>query len=808
MKNHITFQVEKIRFRKEENGWSVLSVRDINTSKPVVTAGVFHQVNIGEVICSKGKWHNHHLFGQQWLSESFEIKDPTDHTTLLKFIHQVIFAEIDGLGKTKAKKIIATFGDDTLAIMETDPTRLADIKGITPKHVTQIKTVWAKHQASKDALLFLTSHGLSVEKSQRIIGALSTHDLSEFKSNPYSLIHKVTGIGFKLIDQIAQSCGIHRNDSQRIQAAILHLIQVRAAQYGHTCIPAVFLQHRLPEFLGLSQTEIQLNDHLDALSAQNYLILQQAAWQELDPAKQHLLSPYHPDQTQPVQYCYLPKIYEEELNLAQNVIQKHLTTKQPLTTTTFKQWMQDYQTESRIDLSAQQQQAVYHALVEPLFILTGGAGVGKTTTLKAILWAAKRLDLHVGLASPTGRGAQRIKEITAKPAKTLHRLLEWSPHEHSFNRHEDRTLAEDLIIVDECSMMDLFLARALFAALRPKSRIVIMGDPHQLPSVGVGAILKDLIATKLIPVITLTQIFRQALHSPIIRASQAILCGEVPEFCQTKTPSSSLPSPSSPPSPQSSWCHYEYLKSAPQIKAQMIRLFEDNLSHLDPLKDVQILTPMNKGELGCDSLNHFLQHYFLSRRAAPAAPSLQNKSKLKRPVNTNQHTGSWVDLQVGDKVIQTVNNYELQVFNGDIGYVIHLETSKQQTLEQVIVEYRDGHTTRHVNFSADFLKDLRLAYAITIHKSQGSEFPAIILPVIRQHQHMITSNLLYTAFTRAKDNLVVLGDADIIHQALKHYAPPRFTRLTALIKSYEDNFQAHQDDLSSAHHSLPPSTQL
>ena len=758
MNNTLTFQVEEIRFRKEDSGWSVLRVRDIKNSNKHTVAGIFHQVSPGEVLSSQGKWQNHRIFGKQWISQSCQIEDPTDHTTLITFIHQVIFAEITGLGKRTAEKILDKFGDHTLDIMDSKPQELAQVKGITTKRVDHIHKVWLKHRASKDALLFLSSYGLSVEKSRQILGALSTDDLSELKADPYALIHKVKGVGFKTIDDLARGCGIKDDDPKRVCAAISHLITSRSAQHGHSCIPKIFLVLRLPKFLSLNPQQIDLDEALQTMTKQQILVCATGSWTTLDQAQQKLLAAYQ-DPTKPVIYCYQPSVYENELDLAHNVAVKTKAPKNNFDSHTFDQWMADYRTETTLVLGEKQRQAVYHSIVEPLFILTGGAGVGKTTTLKAMIWAAERMGLHVGLASPTGRAAQRIKEVTSKAATTLHRLLEWSPSENTFCRHPDNPLAEDLIIVDECSMVDLFLAQALFAALRPNARLVLMGDPHQLPSVGAGAVLKNLIESHTIPTITLTEVFRQAAHSPIISASTSILSGDLPQFC--------LDSPSSPPS-SSSWCHYRYIESIPHIKQAIIETLNTHLSHLDPLQDVQILTPMNKGECGCDDLNRFLQDYFLKNISSKSSSAIKKTSD-------DPH------FMVGDKVIQTVNNYELQVFNGDIGYVIHCMTSKHNQLEGVVVQYGADSNTRAVGYSIKEMADLKLAYAVTIHKSQGSEFPAVIIPIVRHHQHMINRNLIYTALTRSKNYVVVCGDASLWIPALKHHSPPRFTRLTELI---------------------------
>lgn len=788
MKNQLSFQVEEIRFRQKDTGWSVLSARHLQNSEKMIAAGIFHQVKPGVVISSEGQWQNHPVYGKQWLSETFTLGEPQDHKTLVRFLYQVLLSEVTGLGKRTAEKMVEEFAGKTLEVLDQDPEKLQKIKGISLKRSQEIHEVWQKHRASKDTLLFLSSHGLSVDKSRKILAALSTHELAELKKNPYILMGRVPGLGFRVIDGMARSCGVSLDDPARIRGGIHHLIQNGMDQFGHTCVPEVFLQIKLATFLGIKGGDGFVSDYLQSMADDGELILREGDFQDLESLKRDLLAPYIADISQPIRYCYKPLMYFQERELAERIVAQLAQRKalsgvtEKLDSSTFDAWMAEYKAESGISLNHQQKQAVYLALTEPFFILTGGAGVGKTTTLKAMIWAAERTDLHVGLASPTGRAAQRMKELTGRGAKTLHRLLEWSPFEGSFSRHAEKPLSEDLIVVDECSMVDLTLASALFDALPMRSRIVIMGDPHQLPSVGAGAVLWDLIQSQRIPVITLTEIFRQAAHSPIIRASQAILQGKVPEFClpnpkQSEAPDEDRQEDSQEDSQEErqeqeesslSWCEYQSLRTPEQIYGQITQLISTRLAHLDALRDIQVLTPMNKGSLGCDGLNHHLQNHFLSQS--------DSSREAAGPIKPG-------DFQVGDKVIQTVNNYELGVFNGDIGFVIHREVSKKQVLESLMVQFEDDHRSRAVSYSKATTAELRLAYAITIHKSQGSEFPAIILPVVWQHKLMMSSHLLYTALTRAKNTVVLLGDATVVQYALEKKVAPRFSRLQDLVRA-------------------------
>ena len=794
MKNQLSFQVEDIRFRQKDTGWSVLSARHLQTSEKMIAAGIFHHVKPGVVISSAGQWQNHPVYGKQWLSETFTLGDPQDPKTLVRFLYQVLLSEVTGLGKRTAEKMVEEFADKTLEVLDQNPEKLQKIKGISVKRSQEIHEVWQKHRASKDTLLFLASHGLSVDKSRKILAALSAGELAELKKNPYILLDRVPGLGFRAIDGMARSCGVSLDDPARIRGGIHHLIQNGVDQFGHTCVPEVFLQIKLATFLGLKGDDGFVSDYLQSMADDGELILREGDFQDLDSLKRDLLAPYIADTSRPIRYCYKPLMYFQEQELAERIVAQLAQRKalysgvtEKLDASTFDAWMAEYKAESGISLNHQQQQAVYLALTEPFFILTGGAGVGKTTTLKAMIWAAERTDLHVGLASPTGRAAQRMKELTGRGAKTLHRLLEWSPFEGSFSRHAEKPLSEDLIVVDECSMVDLTLASALFDALPMRSRIVIMGDPHQLPSVGAGAVLWDLIQSQRIPVITLTEIFRQAAYSPIIRASQAILQGKVPEFClpqgEREEAKQQLEDPSREEREEEdssvSWCEYQSLSTPEQIYGQITHLISTRLAHLDALRDIQVLTPMNKGSLGCDGLNHHLQNHFLSQS--------DSHREDAGPIKLG-------DFQVGDKVIQTVNNYELGVFNGDIGFVIHREVSKKQVLESLMVQFEDDHRSRAVSYSKAGIVELRLAYAITIHKSQGSEFPAIILPVVWQHKLMMSSHLLYTALTRAKNTVVLLGDAAVVQYALEKKVAPRFTRLRDLVKAKAPDLVGVSDD--------------
>ncbi|MCY4380653.1 MAG: AAA family ATPase [Proteobacteria bacterium] len=774
----ITFQIEEVRFNRPETGWSVLAVRNLDSGEQLVVTGQFQNAQAGEVMTSVGTPQKHPIFGAQWASVSYEYQDPIATESLVKFIQLVIFAEIPGLGKKSAEKIVGHFQEKTLDILDHHPEELAKIKGFSAKKIALIKQVWHTYRGKRHIVLFLTGHGLSVHQARQVLNHLPSPNLATLKQNPYVLIHRVSGLGFKRVDRLAISSGIAKEHPLRIRAAILFILKSSSEQYGHSCVPKLLLARRLPGLLGILPNQLHLDDHLHSLTQDGEIILTQGHLDELTPEKKHIVDQMAPHQSDDnIIYCSLMTLHQSELRIVSQTIAMLKRPKIIFDQMTFNQWLMDYQSESGLILNSQQKQAVFSALTEPIFIVTGGAGVGKSTTLNAMLWVAKRAGDHVALASPTGRAAQRIKEVTGESAKTLHRLLEWSPHESCFGRNEDKPLTEDLVLIDECSMIDLYLGKSLWEALAVKrTRLVLMGDPHQLPSVGPGRLLADLIASQQVPTITLNEVFRQAAHSPIIQASQAILAAKMPNCfpgphqqlppANTNTDQDTLNTTTS--------CSYQNVRSPREMYQAIRALVAKTFGHFEPLTDIQVLTPINKGPYGCDGLNIYLQNYFQKQ---------SSKSPHHNDIPAPSEAKTFV---VGDKVIQTVNNYELGVFNGDIGYVLHKDVTKDHKLDSLVVRFHQVDTGggRNVNYSKQHLADLKLAYAITIHKAQGSEFPVVIIPVVKEHRYMLSGNMLYTALTRAKKHAVFLGDMTCVADALKtHAIHPRFTGLQHLFNT-------------------------
>ena len=760
------FQVDHIRFQKVDTGWCVLGVRALSekAAKTVAVTGVFAQIEEGMVLRSQGAWKEHPTFGRQWVSESYVEADPTDQPTMVKFLHGVIFKDIKGVGKKAAEKVVTRFKDRTLSVLDDTPEELLKIKGFSKKRIKEISEVWQNHRHSRHVILHLCAHGIHLSKARKVLKARPHDTLRSLKEDPYGLIDEIPGFGFLTVDGLYLALGGNQRSPRRVAAAICYLLKRARDQDGHSFLGKGQIQEKLPTLLSLEPeafSDIAAEAFESLRSRDEVVMLDGFFKKEGDFVLRSSVTAVEPS-WRPVTLCYISSLYRCEQAVAELFRALAESGKRKLSREKLEQWVKEAEKLWGQDLSEEQKTGVYQGLCEPVSILTGGAGVGKTTALKAVLFLAERLDMRVALASPTGRAAQRMKEVTGEPSQTLHRLLEWSPEEGVFLRSETRPLTFDLVIVDEASMIDLYLARSLLVALSSRTQLMLIGDPHQLPSVSVGCVLKDTIESKVIPHTTLTAIFRQAASSPIIQAAS-----EVREY----KPPSCFKNPYKHNSDVENLVLGEdrvlYIPASHfgQIQEHIISTITKTLSHLDPLKEIQVLTPMNKGPLGCDVLNSKLQTLF-------------------HPGKTSQDPGAKEQRVFfkGDKVIQTMNDYDLSVFNGDIGVVDYVQKNKSGRVIGLEVSFPTHQDSRKVSFAEDHLVNLKLAYAITIHKSQGSEFPAVIMPLSPSHHIMLSKNLIYTAITRARHVVVIIGEAYALERALhKPAAPPRFSRLRQLI---------------------------
>ena len=688
----ILFKTIKILFRNEDTGWNVLQGQISEKSAAVTVTGVFITVNEGEYYTCEGEWGEHPTFGKQFKVISAQLSRPKSLESIKKYLSSGL---IKNIGEKTAQKIVEFFGENTFETLDQNPSLLLTIPRMSRKKLQSILESWREQKASRDVLYFLNSHQIPINLAKRIFSKYGTATQEILTENPYRMCTEVTRVGFLTADKIALNMGFTADSSERVKAAIEYQLQQFEDQ-GHCYSTTVQLVQGLTDLLKIPETII--TEHLGE------------ALLQLNADGQIVSLPYESISSPTTRHARL-EIMDAEIEVAE-ITMRMLNQKPKLDPTRFEYFMAN--DPSVKDLSTTQKRAVQEAVSNSVFILTGGPGVGKTTTARAIIAGLKYLGKKISLAAPTGRAAQRLAEVTGMQASTIHRLIRWKGDDAEVE--EGDPIVADCLLVDEVSMLDITLARLLWKALRLNTQLILVGDVDQLPSVGPGSVLRDLIDSLVVPTLTLTEIFRQASASNIIRFSHAINHGQIPDFPKTGGD-----------------CHFIEAEDSFTIKNLISELVTSHLPqkyHFDPMRDVQLLVPMHKGELGTTELNDYLQ-------------------KLLNPRSRDQAGSKEGAFFPGDKVIQTANNYELLVFNGDIGFV----TAAQFDRGKVNVQFSD----RTVTYKKEQADDLKLAYAITIHKSQGSEFPVVIIPLHTQHFVMLQRNLIYTALTRAKRLAIFIG---------------------------------------------------
>jgi exodeoxyribonuclease V alpha subunit len=696
--------IEQVAFRNRLNGFIVARLKA--KDQTVTITGQLPNLTVGEYIELSGHWTRHQTYGRQ-----FNVAHvvPLHH---MKNLGDYLAKSLaSGVGPKTAEKIVNHFKDELLNVLDHTPHRLVEVPTIGRKKALAIQEAWQVNRHLRDAELFLFNHGISGSLAQRILKTYGSAAIEELTTNPYQLAWNIKGVGFLTADKIAQSIGIKADSDERIKAGILHCLE-QSAEVGH-CY----------------QTEDQMVNHLTALLAIDANRIQErlpTCANELVKIQQLIC--FEDFQTRCVIFA-LPHLFEAERKVV-GKIRCLLKEPKPSCDATFLAKLDDFLSQGSFQLSDEQKEGVILCCTHRVSILTGGPGVGKTTTANAIIGFHQFLGRSIALCAPTGRAAQRLAEVSGQPALTIHRLLEWSPAKMDFVRNDENPINAQVIVVDESSMIDIELAAKLLDAVKPSTQILFIGDSDQLPSVGPGNFLRDLIESKLVPTKRLNKIFRQAESSHIIKSAHAINQGELPEFSNEKE----------------SNCKFVEIESPSDILGAIIRLTTEILPKqvgYDPVRDIQVLTPMNRGDLGTKNLNRHLQHAL-----NPSKSALLDAQDDSNQTQFRQH----------DKVIQTANDYDLSVFNGDIGLVSQTEGGRGKTL----VSYGD----RMVSYDSTQIGKLRLAYAITIHKSQGSEFPVVIIPLATQHFIMLQRNLIYTALTRAKKLAVFIGSKKALKLAL------------------------------------------
>lgn len=704
----ITGFVEHIVYRNEENGYTVLNLAS-NEEDEVTCVGVFQMISEGESLELTGEYTVHPSYGPQFKVQQYSIKAPEDIASIERYLGS---GAIKGVGAALAARIVRKFKEDTFRIIEEEPERLAEIKGISERKAQEIAQQTEEKRELRQAMIFLQNYGISLSLAVKIYQTYQLDMYRIIQENPYRMAEDVTGVGFKIADEIAHRVGIHLDSDFRIRSGIMYVLQ-QASLEGHTYLPEELLTRRACELLGVDASGVE--KHYMDMAIDRKLILKQSEAE--------------------VQ-IYASTFYYMELNVA--VMLRELNVKYDFSETAVEQRIRKIEQLSELELDEMQRTAVKEAVRSGLLVITGGPGTGKTTTINTIIQYFESEGMDIALAAPTGRAAKRMSETTGYEAKTIHRLLELSGgmDEHAgFERNEQNPLETDVIIIDEMSMVDITLMHNLLKAVVAGTRLILVGDVNQLPSVGPGCVLKDIIDSHACNVVRLNRIFRQASESDIIVNAHKINRGE-------------------PVSLDNKSRDFFFLKRYDanviiSICIQLIRQKLPKYVNASPF-DIQVLTPMRKGLLGVERLNTILQQYL-------------NPPDGKKAEREHGQTV----FRVGDKVMQIKNNYQaeweirsrynipiekgLGVFNGDMGIVREINSFS----ETLTVEYEER---RMVEYPFKELDQLDLAYAITIHKSQGSEYPAVIIPLLTGPRMLMNRNLLYTAVTRARKCVTLVGD--------------------------------------------------
>ena len=716
--------IQRISYRNDETGFCVLQVDVRGLREPTTIIGTAAAITEGEWLTATGYWKDHPTYGRQFSARFLRSSAPSSTEGIEKYLRSDM---IRGIGRTYAHKLVEAFGDKVLDVIDTEAERLREVPGIGPKRAEQITSAWAEQKAVREIMVFLHEHGASTARAVRILKTYGNDAVEVLSSNPYRLARDIRGIGFKLADEIAMKLGISKTAMTRVRAGIGYALD-EATKKGHCGLPVDELRPlaaellKVPEGLVLTALEHEL--------AEGVVVADTVAGTAC---------------------AFLAQLHRAEREIADRLTSL-ATGAPPWPDFDVEQAIRRTGRQTGLSLAPQQYEAVRLALASKVTIVTGGPGVGKTTLIDTVLRILEATGIRLELYAPTGRAARRMTEATAMEARTIHRLLETDPATGRFKRDAANPLDCDLLVVDETSMVDVRLMRSLLAAVPDKAALLIVGDTDQLPSVGPGQVLADLIASDTVPVVRLTEVFRQAAQSRIVTNAHGINRGAIPDL--------------RPPAGDTDF--YFVRADEPEKTAErIVDLVKTRIPQrfgLDPLRDIQVLCPMNRGGAGARVLNVALQ----------AALNPPRDRKVERFGQT---------FAPGDKVMQTVNDYRKDVYNGDTGTVTEVNTDDEQLTARF-------HGAEHV-YAFGELDDLVLAYAATIHKSQGSEYPAVIVPVLTQHYTMLQRNLLYTAVTRGKRLVVLVGQKKAVAIAVRNVTGRRrWSKLNEWLQDFADRHSA------------------
>ncbi len=692
--------LEKVVYEDQEGTFVVARV-SLPGGEEITAVGSFSAIP-GTRVKLEGKWAKSPRYGLRFQVESAEIQPPSSPQGLVQYLGSGV---VHGVGPVMAKRLVEHFGEETLRVLDRDPDRLAEVPGIGPGRAASIRQAWEAQRGVREVMVFLQGHGVSPAFAHKIHKIHGRNTITRVSENPYRLTREVFGIGFRKADAIAMRLGLSPTSMARCKAGILHVLQAMGEE-GHVFCPKGDLLASASELLEVS-TEL-LEEALRRCAAEGDVVVEEKGEQE--------------------PRVYLGWLHEAEVGTAK-VLSRIRRGGGPSGRRDGPE-VSPPEEQASISLNREQREIISLAMQEPLLVVTGGPGTGKTTAMRALLERAQKNGRKVVLAAPTGRAAKRLSEATGQEARTIHRLLEFQPKHRKFLRNRERPLQADLVLVDEASMIDLPLMYHLTQALPASASLILVGDVDQLPSVGPGNVLRDIIASGCARVVVLQEVFRQAARSQIVLNAHRINRGEMPRWSAEGREELSD--------------FYFISQSDPvQIQKTIITLCLERIPlrfGLDPRRQIQVLTPMHRGPLGTEELNRLLQE-----RLNPGKRGIARGTQV---------------LAQGDRVMQVRNNYEKEVFNGDIGMVSWVDRAGQRLrvlYDETEVEYAPGE-----------LDELVLAYAVSVHKSQGSEYPAVVLPVVTQHYLMLQRNLLYTGITRARELVVLVGSVKALAIAVKN----------------------------------------
>ncbi len=721
--------IEDIVFRNDSNGFTVVDIREDESGHLVTAVGILPFANEGEKVCIGGEWTVHPDYGEQLKIESFRAETPSTTESIERYLSSGL---IKGVGEATAKKIVEKFGSNTLDIIQYNPDRLTEIEGIGSKKAQTIATSFAEQMEIKEVMMFLQTYGVSTAFSVKIYKMYGNNTITYIKENPYRLASEVDGVGFKTADRIAQTMGISFDSPYRVAAGIQYVLS-KAANNGHTYLPKDELLETASDMLGVLPELVE--------QAIVTMAIEQTIFIE---------------KIEDIEAVYLAPFYRAELGVCKRLIKLAMVDFSSHTDAIDDE-LKKFQKEEGIIFAKKQREAIIESLSNGALVITGGPGTGKTTTINCIIDLFEKRGFEVSLAAPTGRAAKRMTETTGREAKTIHRLLEYGGVEGEgiFQRDEDNPLTSDVVIIDEMSMVDIILMNNLLKAIVPGTRLIMVGDSDQLPSVGPGNVLRDIIDSGIVKVVRLDEIFRQAGESMIVLNAHKINKGEYPHL-----------------NVRGSDFFFDRREDMDDILDTVVDLTVNRLpgfAPLDPHYDIQILTPMRKGIVGVNNLNNVLQEVL-------NPPSSDKKERKTREVLFRE----------GDKVMQIRNNYNMEwtvrigdekidegegIFNGDVGFIDTIDNDEQA----MTVVFEDN---KEVKYEFSQLDELELAYAISIHKSQGSEFPVVLIPIAWGPPMLMTRNLLYTAITRARELVVLVGRERVLYKMVdNNYIAKRYSGL-------------------------------